>query len=152
MQTSIRKYALLGCVTVMVGGCAAQQTAPEYRLSSSAAVAVPGASMLQRGRAQLDAGLDALAIESFRAEIRANPESADAYNGLAVAYGRIGRGDWRSAILKRRWLKIRTMARLKLICQSFLQAMMVGGAIGSSRFTGCRPSDPVSVGDIHDRS
>lgn len=49
--------------------------------------------MLQRGRAQLDAGLDALAIESFRAEIRQNPESADAYNGLAVAYGRIGRED-----------------------------------------------------------
>ena len=49
--------------------------------------------MLQRGRAHLDAGLDALAIESFRAEIRVNPESADAYNGLAVAYGRIGRDD-----------------------------------------------------------
>ncbi len=49
--------------------------------------------MLQRGRAQLDAGLDALAIESFRAEIRSNPDNADAYNGLAVAYGRIGRDD-----------------------------------------------------------
>lgn len=49
--------------------------------------------MLQRGRAQLDAGLDALAIESFRLEIRQSPDSADAYNGLAVAYGRIGRND-----------------------------------------------------------
>ena len=49
--------------------------------------------MLQRGRAQLDAGLDALAIESFRTEIRFNPENVDAYNGLAVAYGRIGRND-----------------------------------------------------------
>jgi len=49
--------------------------------------------MLQRGRAQLAAGLDALAVESFRAEIRFNPDSADAYNGLAVAYGRIGRND-----------------------------------------------------------
>ncbi|HEV7232720.1 MAG TPA: tetratricopeptide repeat protein, partial [Sphingorhabdus sp.] len=49
--------------------------------------------MFQRGRAQLDAGLDALAIESFRAETRINPDSADAYNGLAVAYGRIGRDD-----------------------------------------------------------
>lgn len=90
---SIRKCALLGCATVLVSGCAMQQPAPEYRLSSSAAVTVPGASMLQRGRAQLDAGLDALAIESFRAEIRANPQSADAYNGLAVSYSRIGRGD-----------------------------------------------------------
>lgn len=49
--------------------------------------------MLQRGRAQLGAGLDALAIESFRGEIRVNPDSVDAYNGLAVAYGRIGRSD-----------------------------------------------------------
>ena len=78
----------------MVSGCATQQNAaPEYRLSSSAPVAVPGASMLQKGRAQLDAGLNALAIEAFRAEIRTNPDAADAYNGLAVAYGRIGRDD-----------------------------------------------------------
>jgi tetratricopeptide (TPR) repeat protein len=49
--------------------------------------------MLQRGRAQLAAGLEALAIESFRAEIRFNPDNMDAYNGLAVAYGRIGRND-----------------------------------------------------------
>jgi hypothetical protein len=94
MQSSIRKYALVGCATTMVGGCAVQQNAaPEYRLSSSAPQVAPGSSMLQRGRAQLDAGLDALAIEAFRAEIRVNPDSADAYNGLAVAYGRIGRDD-----------------------------------------------------------
>ena len=49
--------------------------------------------MLDRGRAQLDAGLDALAIESFRGQLRLDPENADAYNGLAVAYGRIGRDD-----------------------------------------------------------
>lgn len=78
----------------MVAGCAAQQNvAPQYRLSAPSVQAVDGASMLQRGRAQLDAGLDALAIESFRAEIRFNPEQVDAYNGLGVAYGRIGRND-----------------------------------------------------------
>ena len=93
MQHSIRVYALAGCA-IMVSGCATQQNAaPEYRLSSSAPVAVPGASMLQKGRAQLDAGLNALAIEAFRAEIRTNPDAADAFNGLAVAYGRIGRDD-----------------------------------------------------------
>lgn len=94
MKSSFKQCAMAGCVSVMVSGCAAQQNAaPEYRLSSSAPMAVPGSSMLQRGRAQLDASLDALAIESFRSEIRQNPESADAYNGLAVAYGRIGRND-----------------------------------------------------------
>lgn len=94
MQGSFKQCALAGCVSVMVGGCAMNPgIAPEYRLSSSSVSPAPGASMLQRGRAQLDAGLDALAIESFRGEIRADPDSADAYNGLAVAYGRIGRDD-----------------------------------------------------------
>lgn len=94
MQSSLKCCALAGCASIMVGGCAAHQSAaPEYRLSSTATAPIAGSSMLQRGRAQLDAGLDALAIESFRAEIRQYPESADAYNGLAVAYGRIGRDD-----------------------------------------------------------
>ena len=94
MHFSVTKRALAGCVTFMVAGCAAQQNvAPQYRLSAPSAQTVEGASMLQRGRAQLDAGLDALAIESFRAEIRFNPDQVDAYNGLAVAYGRIGRND-----------------------------------------------------------
>jgi hypothetical protein len=94
MTNCFKQCALASCASVLVAGCAAhQQFAPEYRLSSTAPAEVTGASMMQRGRAQLDAGLDALAIESFRGEIRQNPESADAYNGLAVAYGRIGRND-----------------------------------------------------------
>lgn len=91
---SIMKCTLAGCATFVVAGCATQQSiAPQYRLSEPSAQVVEGTSMLQRGRAQLDAGLDALAIESFRAEIRFNPGNVDAYNGLAVAYGRIGRND-----------------------------------------------------------
>ena len=94
MHISVRKCALAGCATFMVAGCASQQNVtPQYRLSSPSVQAAEGASMLQRGRAQLDAGLDALAVESFRAEIRFNPDQVDAYNGLAVAYGRIGRND-----------------------------------------------------------
>ena len=94
MQGMLKQCALAGCVSIAVSGCATQQAgAPEYRLSTSSEAQADGVSMLQRGRAQLDAGLDALAIESFRAEIRTNPQSADAYNGLAVAYGRIGRDD-----------------------------------------------------------
>ena len=94
MHISMTKYALAGCATLMVGGCATPEVAaPQYRLTTPSAQMAEGTSMLQRGRAQLDAGLDALAIESFRAEIRFNPGSVDAYNGLAVAYGRIGRND-----------------------------------------------------------
>ncbi len=94
MKYLAKKYAMAGCVSMLLAGCASNATiAPEYRLSSSSAQIVPDASMLQRGRAQLGAGLEALAIESFRAEIRQNPDSADAYNGLAVAYDRLGRAD-----------------------------------------------------------
>lgn len=94
MTCSFKKCAMAGCMSMLAAGCASQQNlTPEYRLSSTSTEVAVGASMLQRGRAQLDAGLDALAIESFRGEIRQNPESADAYNGLAVAYGRIGRSD-----------------------------------------------------------
>ena len=94
MHISKTKCALAGCATFIVAGCASQQSiAPQYRLSAPSAQVVEGSSMLQRGRAQLDAGLDALAIESFRTEIRFNTDNVDAYNGLAVAYGRIGRND-----------------------------------------------------------
>jgi hypothetical protein len=94
MQGRLKQCALAGCVSMAMSGCAMHQASgPEYRLSAPASAQVEGSSMLQRGRAQLDAGLDALAIVSFRAEIRSNPDNADAYNGLAVAYGRIGRDD-----------------------------------------------------------
>jgi hypothetical protein len=94
MRMSLTKYAIAGCAAFMTAGCASQQNiAQQYLPAAPSVQAVYGASMLQRGRAQLDAGLDALAIGSFRAELRFNPEQVDAYNGLAVAYGRIGRSD-----------------------------------------------------------
>ncbi|WP_340317139.1 LytR C-terminal domain-containing protein [Rhizorhabdus argentea] len=42
---------------------------------------------------QLALGNFALAVDGFRKAIRAEPQSAAAYNGLAVAYDRIGRTD-----------------------------------------------------------
>ncbi len=83
-----------GAMLLALAGCAAPQAAmPELRLSGQSGQQLAPGSMLQRGRAQLGAGLDSMAIESFRAELRTDPDSADAFNGLAVAYGRIGRDD-----------------------------------------------------------
>jgi hypothetical protein len=85
---------IAGGMLLALAGCAAPQGAtPEFRLTAQSQQQLAPGSMLQRGRAQLGAGLDSMAIESFRTELRANPDSADAYNGLAVAYGRIGRED-----------------------------------------------------------
>ena len=65
----------------------------EYRPANTAGSAAPKGSFLARGQAQLAAGVASLAIESFRSEIRKSPDSGDAYNGMAIAYDRIGRAD-----------------------------------------------------------
>ncbi len=91
-----------GSMLVVMAGCAGPQNlAPEFRLSSKAPEPVLEGSLVQRGKAQLSAGLHAMAIETFRAEIRQSPESAEAYNGLAIAYDRIGRPD-----LARRYFEV----------------------------------------------
>ncbi|MGL5839171.1 MAG: tetratricopeptide repeat protein [Sphingorhabdus sp.] len=48
---------------------------------------------LARGKAHLALGQNALAISDFRAALRSTPDSATAYNGLGIAYDRIGRRD-----------------------------------------------------------
>ena len=94
MQNSIKQCALAGCISIIAGGCALHPKAgPEYRLSTSLPAVDDSSSMLKRGKAQLDADLNAMAIESFRSEIRHNPNGAEAYNGLAIAYSRLGRDD-----------------------------------------------------------
>jgi hypothetical protein len=91
-----------GSMLLVMAGCAGPQNlSPEFRLSSKAPEPVLEGSLVQRGKAQLSAGLHAMAIETFRAEIRQSPESAEAYNGLAIAYDRIGRPD-----LARRYFEV----------------------------------------------
>lgn len=59
----------------------------------------PVAAPMQQSGAYADAkrqlalGNFALAVDGFRKAVRADPQSAAAYNGLAVAYDRIGRTD-----------------------------------------------------------
>jgi hypothetical protein len=138
MQGMLKQCALAGAVSMAVSGCATHQaSAPEYRLSSSSAAQADGASMLQRGRAQLDAGLDALAIESFRAEIRSNPESANAYNGLAVAYGRIGRDD-----LAQRYFETALAKDPSNDKASDNLARLTGEALPSTQFASSEPAEP----------
>ncbi len=79
----------------MTAGCAShQKLAVEYRLSKP----TQGAELkigdrLETGKMQLGAGLNSMALESFRGALRQSPDSAEAYNGLAIAYDRIGRAD-----------------------------------------------------------
>lgn len=79
----------------MLGGCSAFQ--PQARLEIRSVESVQQASAdndaLAEGRARLNLGQNANAISAFRAALRENPESGEAYNGLAIAYDRIGRND-----------------------------------------------------------
>ena len=77
-----------------LAGCATSSNlAVEYRPAITAGSAAPKGSFLARGQAQLAVGVVSLAIESSRFEIRNSPDSGDAYNGMAIAYDRIGRAD-----------------------------------------------------------
>ncbi len=55
--------------------------------------AVFGAEELENGRAALRAGYPARAIEQFRLAALNEEVSADAFNGMAVAYTKLGRAD-----------------------------------------------------------
>ncbi len=77
-----------------LGGCSAFQ--PQAKLEIRAVESVERSAKqdaLAEGRALLNLGQNANAISAFREALREQPDSGDAYNGLAVAYDRIGRKD-----------------------------------------------------------
>jgi len=77
-----------------LGGCSAFQ--PQAKLEIRAVESVERLAKqdaLAEGRALLNLGQNANAISAFREALREQPDSGDAYNGLAVAYDRIGRKD-----------------------------------------------------------
>lgn len=91
-----RKNVLLSVgLSATVAGCSA--FAPRAELSirpvDDAQLAVTTGEALPKGREQLALGQNGLAISSFRTALRDDPESAEALNGLAIAYDRIGRPD-----------------------------------------------------------
>jgi tetratricopeptide (TPR) repeat protein len=53
----------------------------------------PGAGLLADARAQLALGNVGLALEGFRKALREQPQSAEAYSGIAKAYEAMGRSD-----------------------------------------------------------
>lgn len=58
-----------------------------------ATMVMADAQALAKGRMLFERGEFALAADAFRKAVRQNPESADAYNGLAASYDNLGRYD-----------------------------------------------------------
>jgi tetratricopeptide (TPR) repeat protein len=88
--------------SVVLAACSSNSNIVNVRLaqtqksgfpSDAAAEANFQGSHYIRGKWHLAAGNIALALDSFRKELRENPNSINARNGLAVAYDRLGRFD-----------------------------------------------------------
>ncbi|MEQ1551032.1 tetratricopeptide repeat protein [Sphingorhabdus sp.] len=79
----------------MLGGCSAfqPQARLEIRSVETAHRSSDATDPVAEGRGLLALGQNANAISAFRSALREDPNSGDAYNGLAIAYDRIGRQD-----------------------------------------------------------
>lgn len=79
----------------MLGGCSAfqPQAKLEIRSVQTAQRSSEATDPIAEGRSLLALGQNGNAISAFRSALRDNPDSGDAYNGLAIAYDRIGRQD-----------------------------------------------------------
>lgn len=98
MKRTIAKLALLTGATVALGGC--QIFAPNQLASTKAergkavrTADARGVSGLDQGRAHLRGQRWGQAIEAFNVALMTGEDPAAAYNGLGVAYARLGRED-----------------------------------------------------------
>lgn len=91
------QFEIAGSVAaiILLGGCSAfqPQAKLEIRSVESGQRGSEISDPLAEGRGLLALGQNANAISAFRNALRENPNSGDAYNGLAIAYDRIGRQD-----------------------------------------------------------
>jgi hypothetical protein len=95
-MTEMRSAQLLLSASLMccLGGCATGHRASlEIRPVNAPHMATSDTKAIERGRDLLALGQQAEAISAFRAALREEPNSAEAHNGLAIAYDRIGRKD-----------------------------------------------------------
>lgn len=78
----------------LLGGCAlGKQSSLDIRSINHPQLTQPGERSIERGKAMLRLGQNTDAISAFRTALREETDSAEAHNGLAIAYGAIGRQD-----------------------------------------------------------
>jgi len=81
---------------LLAAGCASAPQTAELKIRAipdASAKLRPGSALLADANGQLAIGNVGLAIEGFRKALREQPNSADAYAGLARAYEAMGRSD-----------------------------------------------------------
>src|SRR6266446_3507960 len=91
----MRRIGPLLMSTVLIAGCAgfAAKNESIRTLLEKSAQTQPKLSAYDQGKLQLQLGNAGLAIDWFQKELKQNPQSVEALNGLAIAYDRLGRAD-----------------------------------------------------------
>ena len=93
MREGSRLFTCASCL--ITAACAVTQTA-DFRIRAipdAAAKLRPGTALLSDANGQLAIGNVGLALEGFRKALRDQPNSADAYSGIARCYEEMGRFD-----------------------------------------------------------
>jgi Tetratricopeptide repeat len=94
MENKRIRLALSASIICLASGCAAGPRATlEIRDVNQSQLASSGQRSIDRGKELLQRGQFADAISAFRKAMREEEDSAEANNGLAIAYDRIGRKD-----------------------------------------------------------
>ena len=87
------KLLLVGAAGLTVAGCATSNAVQVRAIADPGAKFRYGGGLLAEGRAQLALGNAGIALETFRKLQREQPESADAFSGIAACYAAMGRYD-----------------------------------------------------------
>lgn len=121
----MRKILFTGVVLLpfAIASCSAKKVEVRAMPMPESARTADAASM-EMGRTLFGRGEYALAADAFRKAVRADPDSADAYNGLAASYDNLGRFD-----LSRRYYEL-ALARAPedgRILRNFARSMMGQG-------------------------
>src|SRR6185436_18018128 len=91
----MRRIGPLLMSTVLVAGCAgaAAQNDSIRTFLEKSNQSQPKLTDYELGKRHLQLGNAGLAVDAFQRALKAQPDSVDAMNGLAIAYDRIGRPD-----------------------------------------------------------
>lgn len=87
------RYFLLGSCLAAAGCSATTQDVKVRPIADPAAKFRYSGDLIGQARAQLALGNEGLALETFRKALREQPESADAFAGIAACYAAMGRYD-----------------------------------------------------------
>ena len=102
MRGGVKSWICLA--SLAAGGCSTESQTVEVRAIPNAAAKLrPGSGLLADAAGQLALGTVGLALEGFRKALREQPNSAEAYAGIANAMKRWGATTSHARTTKRHW-------------------------------------------------